>query len=62
MDSVAGCAVDGGRTGKAKAPRTGHLVEEGFADAAIAIGPHAGAEPCVNRKSTEDSSRTQAWC
>jgi hypothetical protein len=38
------------------------LVEEGFADAAIAIGPHAGAEPCVNRKSTEDSSRTQVWC
>jgi hypothetical protein len=36
------------------------MVEKGFADAAIAINPHAEAGPCANRKSIGDSSRTQA--
>ena len=57
MDSVARCAVDGGGSGTDQAS----MVEKGFADAAIAINPHAGAGPDANRKSIEDSSRTQAW-
>lgn len=60
MDTVAGCAVDGGGTGTDQAPNDGAMVEKGFADAAIAINPHAGAGPCANRKSIADSSRTQA--